>query len=75
MPPDTLQKFADEMAAAGSPDWTYTFFSDAKHSFTEPKAGIIEPALEKKLGREYHPLAAERAFRYALDFFGEMSGF
>lgn len=71
--PDSLQKFAEEMTAAGNPDWVYTFFSHAKHSFTDPKAGTLEPERESKMGREYHRMTAERSFRYALDFFAEMS--
>lgn len=72
--PTSLQEFAEEMALAGDPDWVYTFFSHAKHSFTEPKVGSMNPEQESKMGREYHALAAKRSFRYALDFFAEMSG-
>lgn len=72
--PDSLQKFAEEMKAAGDPDWVYTFFSHAKHSFTDPKSGTMDPKRESEMGREYHPLVAKRSLTFALDFFGEMSG-
>ena len=72
--PDSLREFAEEMTAAGDPDWVYTFFSHAKHSFTEPKVGTMNPEQEKQMGREYNPLAAQRSFRCALDFFGEVLG-
>ncbi len=70
-PPESLSKFAQEMIEAGSPNWIFTFFSDAKHSFTDPNAGKSDPQREKEMGREYNPLAAERAYRFALDFFNE----
>lgn len=73
-PPDSLPKFAHEMDAAGTPDWVFTFFSHAKHSFTDIKAGTLDPTREQKMGREYNPLAAERAWRYSLDFFAETIG-
>lgn len=72
-PPDCLQKFATEMDAAGSPDWVFTFFSHAKHSFSEPKAGAVDPAREREMGREYNQLAAQYSFRYALDFFAQIT--
>jgi dienelactone hydrolase len=70
--PDSLREFAEEMTAAGDPDWVYTFFSHAKHSFTEPKVGTMDPKRESEMGREYNPIAAKRSLAFALDFFGEL---
>jgi dienelactone hydrolase len=73
-PPDSIQKFAQEMEQAGSPEWIFTFFGHAKHSFSDPHAGKIDPAREQKMGRAYDSFAAQHSFRYALDFFNEMAG-
>jgi dienelactone hydrolase len=69
--PDALSLFAEEVDAAGAPSWVFTFFGDAKHAFTDPATGSFDAAREQKMGREYNRLAAERAFRYASDFFTE----
>ncbi|MDF2868172.1 MAG: hypothetical protein K0S11_1642 [Gammaproteobacteria bacterium] len=71
VPPSQLQEFAKEMAQANVDDWTFTFFSHAKHSFTDPLTGTFDPEKEKTMGREYNKVAAERSFRYAVDFFNE----
>lgn len=72
VPPDSLKTFADEMEAENVDDWTFTFFGNGKHSFTDPKTGSFDAAKEKEMGREYNPIAAERTFRYAVDFFDEL---
>lgn len=72
-PPDAFQKFAEEMDAANAPDWIFTFFSHAKHSFTDPRTGSFDAAREEKMGREYHQQSAERTLRYSLDFFAEIT--
>jgi dienelactone hydrolase len=71
VPPVELGHFAEEMEAAGVKDWIFTFFGNARHSFTDPKTGTFDPEKEQAMGRQYHQLAAERSFRYALDFFQE----
>ncbi|MBS0351803.1 MAG: dienelactone hydrolase family protein [Proteobacteria bacterium] len=71
-PPDALKKFADEMEQAEGPDWVFTNFGHAKHSFSEPRAGKVDPERERKMGRAYNRFAAEQGFRYALDFFNQM---
>lgn len=73
VPANALTQFAQEMQTAGEPDWIFSYFGHAQHSFTDPRAGSYDPVKEKTMGREFNPLAAERAFRYALDFFVEMS--
>lgn len=72
VPPTSLTDFAKEMSDADVKDWTFTFFGDAKHSFTDPKTGTFDPTKEKEMGREYNQIAAVRSFQYTLDFFGEM---
>lgn len=69
---DHLVKFAEEMDHANVEDWTFTYFGNAKHSFTDPKTGTFNPAKEKEMGREYNRIAAERSFQYALQFFNEI---
>lgn len=71
VPPQQLQSFAEEMEQAKVDDWTFTFFGNAKHSFTDPKSGTYDAKKEKEMGREYNKIAAERSFRYAVDFFNE----
>jgi dienelactone hydrolase len=71
VPPEQLQPFTEEMENAGVTDWTFTFFSHAKHSFTDPLTGTFDPQREKEMGRAYHSVVAERAFRYTVDFFAE----
>jgi len=70
-PPKQLFDFADEMKAAGVHDWTFAFFGEAMHSYTDPKTGTFDPNKEKEMGRKYDPVAAKRSFHYALDFFRE----
>jgi len=71
VPPSQLQEFAKEMTEAKAKDWTFTYFSHAKHSFTDPLTGSFDSIKEAQIGREYNRLAAERSFRYAVDFFHE----
>ncbi len=71
VPPTELSHFAEEMEGAGVKDWIVTFFGNAKHSFSDPKTGTYDLNEEQALGREYNHLAAQRSFRYALDFFQE----
>lgn len=71
VPPQSLEKFAAEMEEAKVLDWTFTFFGEAKHSFTDPKTGSFDPVKEKGMGREYDPIAAKRSFQYVVDFFQE----
>ncbi|MCD6047621.1 MAG: frsA [Gammaproteobacteria bacterium] len=65
----SLQDFAAEMQNANNHDWIFTFFGDAKHSYTDKKTGSFDLAKEQAMGREYNQRAAEFTFRYALDFF------
>ncbi len=74
VPPQVLSELATELENAGSTDWIFTFFGDAKHSFTDPKSGTFDPGKEKEMGREYNELAAQRSYRYAMDFFKEILG-
>src|SRR3990167_4704291 len=70
VPHDQLSAFAKEMSNIDANDWIFTFFGDAKHSFTDPATGSFDPEKEKAMGREYNPVVAARCFQYALDFFG-----
>ena len=70
--PNAFSEFTQEMSEAGSPDWVFTFFSHAKHSFTDPHVGKMNPKKEQEMGREYNQLAAERSFKYSLDFLSEI---
>lgn len=72
VPPTVLPDFAAEMQTAGVTDWTVTFFGGAQHSFTDPKTGTFDPQREREMGRAYHRIAAERTFRYTVDFFAEV---
>jgi dienelactone hydrolase len=72
VPPTEFMKFAAEMEAADTADWTFTFFGDAMHSFTDPKTGTFDPAREPQMGRVYNATAANRTFRNAIDFFDEI---
>lgn len=72
VPPQVLKAFAEEIQEAGVRDWMFTFFGDAKHSFTDPKSGTFDPQKEKEMGREYNAIAAKRSFRLAVDFFNEL---
>lgn len=71
VPPSSLQQFAEEMSSVQVYDWIFTFFGDAKHSFTDPKTGTFDPQKEVQMGRAYNEAAAKRSFRYAVDFFKE----
>src|SRR5690606_12146160 len=46
VPPDQLNDFAKEMYAAHNDDWTFTFFGNGKHSFTDPKTGTFDAKKE-----------------------------
>jgi dienelactone hydrolase len=71
VPPDMLEGFAQEMDEAGVADWTFTFFGNAQHAFTDPRTGSFDADKEKEIGRVYDETAAKRTYRYALDFFKE----
>lgn len=71
VPPSELQSFAQEMEMAGVQDWTFTFFGNAKHSFSDPKTGTFDAEREKEMGREYNKIAAERSFQYVINFLQE----
>ena len=71
VPPAILTEFADELIQAETDDWTFVFFGQAKHSFTDPKTGTFDPVEEQKMGREYHEKVANRAFHYAVSFMQE----
>lgn len=71
VPPENLQQFAEEMHTAGVDDWTFTFFGDGKHSFTDPLTGTFNPDKEKEMGREYNSVIADRSYRYTIDFLQE----
>lgn len=71
VPPQELFNFAEEMKAAQVHDWTFTFFGEAMHSYTDPKTGTFNPDQEKKMGRKYNAAAAGRSFHYTVDFFRE----
>lgn len=70
--PDKLPIFADEMINANNHDWVFINFGNAKHSFSDPLTGTFDLELEKQFGREYNELAANRSYRYAIDFFKEV---
>ena len=72
VPPTELTGFAKEMEAAHVDDWTFIFFGNAMHSFTDIKTGTFDPAKEAQMGRAYHEIAAHRSFRYAIDLFNEV---
>jgi dienelactone hydrolase len=71
VPPTQLQAFAQELEQAGVKDWTFTFFGEAQHSFTDPRTGTFDAKKEIEMGRVYDPIAADRSWRYTLDFFKE----
>lgn len=71
VPPTALQSFAQEMEDVDMQDWIFTFFGNARHSFTDPKTGTYDAKKEKDMGREYNKIAAEHSFQYAIDFFRE----
>jgi dienelactone hydrolase len=69
VPPTVLNDFAKEMAGLGNNNWTFTFFGGAKHAFTDPATGSMDPEKEQEMGREYNQYAAEKTFSNAVDFF------
>lgn len=69
VPPSSLQAFAMEMQQIDRNDWIFTFFGDAKHSFSDPKTGTFDAVKEAQMGRAYNAAAAKLGFAYALDFF------
>ncbi len=71
VPPTEMTQFANEMQSVDVNDWTFVFFGDAKHSFTDPDTGTYDPAKEAEMGREYNAAVASRTFRYSMDFFNE----
>jgi dienelactone hydrolase len=71
-PPAFIEEFAKEMNDAGNHDWVFVNFGNAKHSFSDPLTGTFDPESEKQFGREYNELAANRSFRYSIDFLKEM---
>ncbi len=72
VPPKTFDGFAQEMIEADVTDWTFTMFGNAAHSFTDPRTGSFDPEKELSMGRIYDKTAAERTYRYAVDFFKEI---
>ncbi len=68
VPPSQLTDIANELQQVGNNNWTFTFFGDAKHSFTDPLTGTFSPEQEKTMGREYNKTVAAQAFRYVIDF-------
>lgn len=72
IPPQIITEFAQEMQIANNQDWEFTFFGDAKHSFTDPKTGSFDPEKEAEMGREYNPIVATRTFDRAVRFFAEV---
>ena len=68
VPPSQLTDIANELQQVGSNDWTFTFFGEGKHSFTDPLTGTFSPDKEKEMGREYNKTIAEQSFRYVVDF-------
>lgn len=72
IPPQVITEFAQEMQTANNQDWEFTFFGDAKHSFTDPKTGSFDPEKEAEMGREYNPIVATRTFDRAVKFFAEI---
>ena len=72
VPPTELINFAKEMEAANVEDWTFTFFGNAMHAFTDPKTGTFDAAKEVEMGRAYNEITAHRTFRYATDLFDEV---
>ena len=71
VPPTELPEFAQEMQTAGAEDWIFTFFGNAKHSFTDPKTGTFDAKKEQAMGREYNAVVAKHSFRQTMDFFQE----
>ncbi|MCW5588255.1 MAG: dienelactone hydrolase family protein [Legionellales bacterium] len=69
VPPENLQAFAQEMQEANNQDWTFVFFGNGKHSYTDPKTGTFNPTKEHEMGREYNRELADQSFRYVIDFF------
>jgi len=68
VPPDALPALAKELNEQGV-DWQFVFFSQTKHSFTDPIAAEIG---SPEAGRVYSKRTAERAFQYSKDFFAEI---
>lgn len=68
VPPTALSGFAKEMEEVQVKDWTFVFFGNAEHSFSDAKTGTFDPEKEKAMGRKYDPIAAERSFHYVVDF-------
>jgi dienelactone hydrolase len=65
IPPEQRLAFEAEMRAAGV-DWRVNLYGGAKHSFTNPRAGLSGwPALE------YHELSEQRSWRAMTDLFDE----
>lgn len=71
VPPTLLPAFAAEMKEANVHDWMITYFGEAKHSFSDTATGSFDAVKEAEMGRAYDPIAAERSYRYAVDFFNE----
>lgn len=71
VPPTLLPAFAVEMQKANVHDWMITYFGEAKHSFSDIATGSFNAVKEAEMGRAYDPIAAERSYRYVVDFFNE----
>jgi dienelactone hydrolase len=66
--PPEIAAFQDELRK-GNVDWQMVFYSDAVHSFTQPKAGT-----DKSKGNAYNEKADKRSWKAMEDFFGEIFG-
>jgi dienelactone hydrolase len=71
VPPSSITEFAEEMTQAKTADWTFVFFGQGKHSYTDPRTGTFEPLREREMGREYNKVIADRAYTYVSAFFKE----
>jgi len=68
VPASQLFDFSEEMKQANNEDWTFVFFGNGKHSFTDPLTGSFDPEKEKEMGREYNKTIADQSFHYLIDF-------
>ncbi|WXL27499.1 dienelactone hydrolase family protein [Ectopseudomonas mendocina] len=66
VPQAQVDAFITEMKATKA-DWQFVTYGGAVHSFTSPQANVPGFA-------EYHPVAAERAYKAMDDFFTEVFG-
>ncbi len=69
---NALVDFTNEMLDAKNNDWVFTFFGNAKHSFSDKLTGSYDPDRETKMGREYNEIAAKLSFKNAVAFFDQV---